>query len=141
MLRRLIGDRSGATAMEFGLIGIFVFTLLFGIFDVGRYAIVLHSLQTLADESARQEIICYSPLIAQNKPLAGCSGNPLSAASKQAIAPFLYLGGATGGAPAVSTTVVGGRHVVQASQPGFTMLMPFFPASMNGPSVAVSLPF
>ncbi len=138
VLRRLLTDRSGATAMEFGIIGIVFFSMLFGIFDLGRYAVTLHSLSVLADASARAEIICYSPNIAANNvAAAACSGDPLSTSSKQAIAPFLYLGGL---APTVQTTG-GGPHVVKASQPGFTMLMPFWPKGMNAPSTSVSLPF
>jgi hypothetical protein len=135
--------------MEFGIIGVVVFTMFFAIFDLGRYAITLHSLSMLAHESARAEIICYSPYIAANNlSAANCSGDPLSAASKQAVAPFLYLGGL---APSVCTaastsacssgTIGAGPHVVTASQPGFSMIMPFWPSTMNAPSTSISLPF
>jgi Flp pilus assembly protein TadG len=137
-LRRLRADRSGATAMEFGVIGIVVFSMLFGMFDLARYALTLHSLSVLADHSARAEIICYSPWIAANNiGGASCPGDPLSATAKQALAPFLYYGGQT---PSVATTTTAPR-VVTASQPGFTMFMPFWPAAMNAPSTNVSLPF
>jgi Flp pilus assembly protein TadG len=142
MLCLFCADRSGATAMEFGIIGILVLSVFFGMFDLGRYAITLHSLNVLADESARQEIICYSPYIAAHNVAAAvasnkCSGDPLIASNKQALAPFLYYGGLT---PTVQTAG-GGPHIVTASQPGFTMFMPFWPRAMNAPSTSVSLPF
>jgi len=136
MLKQALTDRSGATAMEFGIIGVVVFTMMFAIFDLGRYTITLHSLEMLAAESARTEIICYSPALA-GRPATTCSGDPLSVATKQTLFPFLYLGGL---APTVTTTATAPR-VVQASQPDFTMIMPFWPAAMNAPSVSTSLPF
>ena len=136
MLKQALTDRSGATAMEFGIIGVVVFTMMFAIFDLGRYAITLHSLEMLAAESARAEIICYSPALAGSAATT-CSGDPLSVATKQTLFPFLYLGGL---APTVTTTTTAPR-VVQASQPGFTMIMPFWPAAMNAPLVSTSLPF
>ena len=136
MLKQALTDRSGATAMEFGIIGVVVFTMMFAIFDLGRYAITLHSLEMLAAESARTQIICYSPALA-GRPATTCSGDPLSVATKQTLFPFLYLGGL---APTVTTTAAAPR-VVQASQTGFTMIMPFWPAAMNAPSVSTSLPF
>ena len=136
MLKQALTDRSGATAMEFGIIGVVVFTMMFAIFDLGRYTITLHSLEMLAAESARTEIICYSPALA-GRPATTCSGDPLSVATKQTLFPFLYLGGL---APTVTTTTTAPR-VVQASQTGFTMIMPFWPAAMNAPLVSTSLPF
>ena len=136
MMKRLLHDRSGVTAMEFGIIGFVMFMMVFAIFDLGRYAITLHSLEMLAAESARTQIICYSPALA-GRPATTCSGDPLSVATKQTLFPFLYLGGL---APTVTTTTTAPR-VVQAAQTGFTMIMPFWPAAMNAPSVSTSLPF
>jgi len=140
MLKQALTDRSGATAMEFGIIGVVVFTMMFAIFDLGRYAITLHSLAMLAAESARTQIICYSPALA-GKTAKTCSGDPLNVQAENSSArqlfPFLYLGGLT---PTVTTTTTA-PHVVQASQFGFTMIMPFWPAAMNAPSVRTSLPF
>ena len=125
--------------MEFGIIGVVVFTMMFAIFDLGRYTITLHSLEMLAAESARTEIICYSPALA-GQAARTCSGDPLdvkaSNSSARQLFPFLYLGGL---APTVTTTTTA-PHVVQASEPGFTMIMPFWPAAMNAPSVQTSLP-
>jgi hypothetical protein len=93
-------------------------------------------LEMLAAESARKEIICYSPALA-GRPATTCSGDPLPVATKQTLFPFLYLGGL---GPTVTTTTTA-PHVVQASQTGFKMIMPFWPAAMNAPSVRTSLPF
>jgi Flp pilus assembly protein TadG len=136
IIKRLLYDRSGATAMEFGIIGVLVFTMTFAIFDLGRYAITLHSLEMLAAESARAEIICYSPYLSGSTART-CSGDPLTVAAKRTLFPFLFLGGL---APTVTTTTTA-PHVVQASQTGFRMIMPFWPASMKAPSVRTSLPF
>jgi Flp pilus assembly protein TadG len=59
---KLHHDRRGTTALEFGLIGLPFLLMLLGIFDIGRYAITAHSLQTLADANARALIVnnCYS---------------------------------------------------------------------------------
>ena len=92
IIKRLLYDRSGATAMEFGIIAVMMFWMTFAIFDLGRYAITLHSLEMLAAESARAEIICYSPQLS-GSPATTCSGDPLSVATKQTLFPFLYLGG------------------------------------------------
>src|SRR5258708_38673438 len=122
--------------MEFGIIAIPMFLMMFGIFDLGRYALTLHSLGSLVDESARAEIICYSPRLATNAAV-NCSGDPLSAATKQSLVPFLYVGGLS---PTVTTTAAG-PHIITASQPNFTMIIGFLPASMNAPSASIPLPF
>jgi hypothetical protein len=128
--------------MEFGIIAFVMFMMVFAIFDLGRYAVTLHSLEMLAAESARQEIICYSRSLA-GLPARVCPGDPLNVqaanSSARQLFPFLYLGGLT---PTVTTTVNGGAHVVQASQdPKFSMIMPFWPRSMNTLVARTSLPF
>jgi Flp pilus assembly protein TadG len=131
---RLFRDRSGTTAMEFGLIAVPICLIFFAIFDLGRYALTIHSLMDIADETARRQIICYSPWIAKNN-VAGatCPSDPVT--NKTTIAPFL-----TGMTVSVATTGTG-PHVVTASVPGFTMILGFWPAGMNTASVSVSLPF
>lgn len=134
-MQRLLKNRLGTTAMEFGLIAIPICFMVFGVFDLGRYALVQHSLSTLADESARQEIICYSPYLAANN-LAGasCSGDPVS--NKLVLAPFL-----AGLSPQVSTSVNGTSRIVTASVSNFSMILRFWPSSMDTPSATVVLPF
>src|SRR5258708_3340415 len=90
MMRKL--DQRGVAALEFCLVAVALFMLLFVIFDLGRYAITMQSLRMLANAGARAIMItCYTDAaIAKTTPPA-CSGDPLpSDAAKQAVAPFLY---------------------------------------------------
>jgi hypothetical protein len=151
MMRKL--DQRGVAAFEFCLVAIPLFTLMFVIFDLGRYAITTQSLRTLASAGARAMMIgCYtpttigippsSPWSAANTSPPSCTGDPLpSDAAKQAVAPMLYT---TGGpptlsipAPAVGATAL----VVTASQPNFTMIMPVWGTALNAPSASTSVPF
>src|SRR5215471_13157770 len=78
-------DKRGVAALEFCLVAAPVFILMFAIFDLGRYAITIQSLQMLSGAGVRQ---CYI------NGLATCTTDPLpSDAAKQAVAPFLYAGG------------------------------------------------
>ena len=137
MMRKL--DQRGVAAFEFCLVAVPFFILMFAIFDFGRYAITMQSLRTLANAGARAMMIaCYSPAeIASTSP-SGCTGDYLSAAQKQAVAPFLYNGGLT---PALNTTGGAAALTVTASQPGFTMIMPIWGKTLNAPSASTSVPF
>ena len=59
MMRKL--DQRGVAAFEFCLGAVPLFTLMFAIFDLGRYAITMQSLRTLANAGARAMMInnCY----------------------------------------------------------------------------------
>ena len=129
MMRKL--DKRGVAALDFCLVAVPLFTLMFAIFDLGRYAITMQSLRMLANAGARAVMICYD---VPNKTYAGCTGDPLSNAAKQAIAPFLYSGGLT-------PQLAAGALNVTASQPGFTMLMPIWGTALNAPSASTSIPF
>jgi hypothetical protein len=138
MMRKL--DQRGIGAMEFCLVVLPLFMLMFAIFDLGRYAITMHSLRTLANAGARAIMInCYTPAAIQRTTPA-CSGDPLpSDTAKQAVAPFLYNGGLTPtlNVPATATSPI----TVTASQPGFTMIMPIWGTTLNTPSASTSVPF
>jgi hypothetical protein len=136
MMRKL--DQRGVAALEFCLVAVPLFTLMFAIFDLGRYAITMQSLRMLANAGARAVMICYD---VPNKTYAGCTGDPLpSDATKQAVAPFLYAGGLTPTlnipAPAAGATAL----TITASQPSFTMLMPIWGGAFNAPSASTSIP-
>src|SRR3954453_21914774 len=89
MMRRL--DQRGVAALEFCLVAVPLFTLMFVIFDLGRYAITMQSLRMLANAEARANMIsCYTPAAIRNTSPASCTGEYLSVVQKQAIAPFLY---------------------------------------------------
>jgi Flp pilus assembly protein TadG len=141
MMRRL--DQRGVAAFEFCLVAVAFFTLVYAIFDLGRYAITVQSLQTLANAGARATMVgtqgnaCYTDAaIAKKTPT--CSGDPLSDDAKKALAPFLYAGGLT---PTLSTTTGATAVTVTASQSGFVMLMPIWGTALNAPSASTSVPF
>lgn len=139
MRRRL--DQRGVAALEFCLIAIPLFTLIFAIFDLGRYAITLQSLRALANAGAREIMInCYTNAVIQKNAPTGCTGDPLPTnAAKQAVAPFLFNGGLTPtlNVPATASSPL----VVTASSPNFKMLMPVWGTTLNAPSVTTKIPF
>jgi Flp pilus assembly protein TadG len=137
MMRKL--DKRGVAALEFCLVAVPLFTLMFAIFDLGRYAITMQSLRALANAGARAMMIdnCYVNAEIQ-KSTPSCSGSYLSAAQMQAVAPFLYYGGLT---PTLTTAAGAAALTVTASQPGFTMLMPIWGTALNAPSASTSIPF
>jgi Flp pilus assembly protein TadG len=137
-------DQRGVAAFEFCLVAIPFFFLIFAIFDLGRYAITVQSLRALASAGARAITVgtagsaCYTDaVIAKKTPT--CSGDPLTTAQKQAIAPFLFNGGLTPtlNIPATTTSPL----TVTASQPSFTMIMPIWGTALNAPSASTSVPF
>jgi TadE-like protein len=135
MMRKL--DQRGVAALEFCLVAVPLFTLMFVIFDLGRYAITMQSLRTLASAEARGWMIqCGTPTALGIS--ASCTSDYLSAAQKQGVAPFLYAGGLT---PAVSISTGASPRTFTASQPGFAMLMPIWGAALNAPSASTSVPF
>jgi Flp pilus assembly protein TadG len=137
-MRRL--NQRGVVSFEFSLAALPFFLLLFAVFDLGRYVITMHSLWALSNAGARAMMIndCY--VNAEIKKITPtCSGNYLSAAQMQAIAPFLYSGGLT---PTLDISAAGtSPMVVTASQPNFTMLIPIWPTKLNAPSAATKVPF
>jgi Flp pilus assembly protein TadG len=138
MMRKL--DQRGVGAMEFCLVGLPLFILMFAIFDLGRYAITMQSLRALANAGARATMIqCYTPAaIARTSP-SGCTGSYMSDTDKQNAAPFLYGNG--GGTPTLNTAGGAAALTVTASQPGFNMIMPIWGTTLNTPSASTSIPF
>ncbi|MDA9410568.1 pilus assembly protein TadE [Bradyrhizobium sp. CCBAU 45384] len=138
MMRKL--DQRGIGAMEFCLVALPLFLLMFTIFDLGRYAITMQSLRALANAGARTWMIndCYvNSALSRTTPT--CTGDPLpSAAAKQAVAPMLFAGGLT---PTLSTTSGASALTVTASDPGFSMIMPIWGTALNAPSASTTLPF
>lgn len=142
MMRKL--DQRGVAAFEFCVVAAAFFTLVFTIFDLGRYAITMQSLRALANAGARATTVgasgstCYTDaVIAKTTPT--CSGDPLpSEADKKKVAPFLFAGGL---APALNVTTGAASLTVTASEPGFTMMMPIWGTSLNAPSASTKIPF
>jgi hypothetical protein len=132
-------DQRGVAALEFCLVAVPLFTLMFVIFDLGRYAITMQSLRMLANEGARAMMIddCYViPVI--NKTSPTCTGDLLpSVAAKNAVPPFSY----SGGHPPTLAVALGATALnVTASQPSFTMLVPIWGTAFNAPSASTSIP-
>jgi hypothetical protein len=139
MMRKL--DNRGVAAFELILVFVPLFTLMFTIFDLGRYAITMQSLRTLASAGARAVMIsCYTPAMVQSpqQSPAGCTGDPLSLTAKQNAAPFLYFGRLT---PTLTVGASTSTLTVTASQAGFTMLMPIWGTALNAPSASTKIPF
>jgi Flp pilus assembly protein TadG len=138
MMKKL--DQRGVAALEFCLVAVPLFTLMFAIFDLGRYAITMQSLRMLANAEARANMInCYTPAVIGNTSPSSCTGDYLSVAQKQTVAPFLYGASLT---PTVNTAAGTGALTVTASQPGFTMIMRhIWPTAFNAPSASTSIPF
>jgi Flp pilus assembly protein TadG len=140
MMRKL--DRRGVATLEFCFVAVLLFTLMFVIFDLGRYAITMQSLRMLANAEARAMMINNCYVNAEiNKTTPACSGDYLSLTQKKAVAPFLYGAGLT---PTVNipTPGVGATTLtVTVGQPAFTMLVPLWGTALNAPSASTSVPF
>jgi hypothetical protein len=135
VMRKL--DQRGTAAWEFILVFVPLFTLIFVIFDLGRYAITAQSLRALANAEARAAmIVCYGPAKIQGL-TPSCSGDYMSATQKRNAAPFLYFGDLS---PTAGVTTSGSAMTVTASQPGFAMIMPIWGTALNKPSVSTSVP-
>ena len=136
-------DQRGVAAFEFCVVAAAFFTLVFAIFDLGRYAITMQSLRKLANAEARAMMIqCYTPavtgIIANTSP-SSCTGSYLTATQMQNLAPFLFAGGLS---PTVSIKVQGSALLVTANQTNFTMLTPIiWPAAFSNPSASTQVPF
>lgn len=131
-------DQRGIGAMEFCLVAVPLFILMFTIFDLGRYAITMQSLRTLANAGARTWMIndCFVNS-ALSKTTPTCSGDPLpAAADKKAVAPM--LGGLS---PTLNTTAGASVLTVTASVSSFKMLMPIWGTTLNAPSASTTIPF
>ena len=142
MMRKL--NRRGGAGLEFCLVAVPLFTLMFLIFDLARYAITAQSLHVLADAAARGIMInCYTNNAVQQQWSSigtNCASNPLSTTQMKAVAPFLYLGGLT---PTLSVTNSSSTSAltVTASQTGFAMIMPIWGNKLNAPSASTSIPY
>jgi Flp pilus assembly protein TadG len=129
MMRKL--DQRGVAALEFCIIAVPLFFLMFAVFDLGRYVITMQSLRALANAGARAVMLTYD---ATSNTYTGCTGDPLpSRPAKEAVAPFLYFGGY---APELA---VGALTVTASSN--FKMQLPIWGTAFNAPSAASSIPF
>jgi Flp pilus assembly protein TadG len=133
-------NRRGTAALEFALVAVPLFTSMFIIFDLGRYAITMQSLHALANAEARAIMIsvCYTTAVTSKASPSGCTSDQMLTADKKAVAPFLYAGGLT---PTVSISASANTMTIRVAQRAFTMMMPIWGATLNAPSVSTSIPF
>ena len=139
-----LGKR-GTSAFEFCIIGWIFLTLLFLVFDLGRYLIVVQSLRSFAGTAARDVIInCYTgadidPTNSGYATPSACTGYTPDV-SKLNVPPFLTAGGLT---PIILTPVVVGSSLkITVTLHGFTMLLPIWWTTLTlPPSASVSIPF
>ena len=122
-------DQRGYASLEFSLVAVPFFILMFVIFDFGRYAITVQSLRKLANVGAREIILSYDPT---NNTYTGCTGDLLpSVVAKGAVPPFL-----NGQSPSL---VAGGTTVTASAN--FPNMIPIWGTALNTPSVSVAIPF
>src|SRR6185369_18083088 len=94
MMKKL--DQRGMATLEFCVVAVMFFTVVFTIIDLARYAITVQSLRALAEAGARAAMMndCYMNAALKVVSAPTCSGDPLpSTTDKQAAAPFLFGGG------------------------------------------------
>src|SRR4051812_2419834 len=94
VMRKL--DQRGVAAFEFILVCVPLFTLMFAIFDIGRYAITMQSLRALVSAGARAVMIKgYRPDVLQNQSPSGCAAIDayFPDATRINAAPFRFAGG------------------------------------------------
>ena len=130
-------DQRGMAAFEFCLVAVPLFTLMFAIFDLGRYAITMQSLRTLANAGARHWMIdnCFVNSAMTNT-TPTCSGDPLpSLDAKKAVAPML------GGLSPTLSTSTGANALTVTASASFSMLMPIWGTTLNNPSASTTVPF
>lgn len=120
---------SGATALEFAIVGVVFFTIFFAVFDWGRYLFTLSSVRTLAGQLARATIVnCGNSSTQCTLPTANIS-------AAEATVPLLISGDITlnpapyQSAPNSTTGIY--TVYVSVSYP-FTFILPVLSA-MNGP--------
>jgi hypothetical protein len=118
--------------------------IIFGMFDVARYALILYSVNSLAHDAMRQQIICYSPLIAKTLKTVTCPSDPLSTDQKKIVAPALFWGDLQ--VQPITTDPIDGTtpqpRVVTAKVSGFKAAVPLLPIPYPDTlTVTVSLPF
>ncbi|UWU74044.1 pilus assembly protein [Bradyrhizobium huanghuaihaiense] len=133
-------DQRGVAAFEFCIVAVAIFTLIYAIFDLGRYAIAMQSLRSLAGAGARAAMInkCYTDAALKKTTTVTCSGDYTTDAQKRALVPFLY---ANNLAPTVTTVTGTSAVTVTASLQGFSMMFPtIWGSGFTNPSASTQIP-
>jgi Flp pilus assembly protein TadG len=130
--------RAGSTSLEFALVSVLLFTLMFGITDLARYFLAWHGLNTISSEAARVALTYH---YANNSNWTFSCGAPTSgmAATVAAAAPFLKPDTLT---LCVSPATAGGITTVSvtASYP-FSFMMPGLSAANGTLSARTAISF
>ncbi|WP_249130224.1 TadE/TadG family type IV pilus assembly protein [Bradyrhizobium sp. AUGA SZCCT0283] len=135
-MRRL--DQRGSVAFEFCLVAVFFFTFVFAIFDLGRYAITMQLLRSLASEGARATIIqCYTPQVTQNASPSSCT----DVSSYYTSTYLTSVSDIAGITPTLSGSVSGSVLTITATLPGFAMMTPLWSGLNSTPTASTSIPF
>jgi Flp pilus assembly protein TadG len=142
----LLKDRSGAAAVEFGLVALPFFMLMIGTFDLGVYALFKHSAGTLSAAGSRQVIIQAGTSIANaTNPVAlsaaistACTNAVVSTvlSSGGQHAPALFLGT---GAVLLTASVEGNECRVTA-QKNYSPVLPIWGGVLNNPTQRTNTP-
>jgi Flp pilus assembly protein TadG len=141
---RKLGNRGSAT-VEFILVAVPLFTLMFVIFDLARYALTMQSLQTLADVGARTLMInCYNGQAISSSPnYSSCASSSYLPSTPttlmQTLAPFVFHNGVS--PPRLQLTAGANSLTVTATQSNFKMLVPLWGTTLNAPSASTTIPF
>jgi Flp pilus assembly protein TadG len=135
-------DQRGAAALEFCIVAMTIFALIFGTFDLGRYAITMQSLRSLAGLGARAAMIddCYMNAVLKITTTPTCSGDYTTDAQKRALVPYLY---ANSGSPTVTTVTdtASSTITVTASASFTTSFRSIWGSTFDSPSATVKIPF
>jgi Flp pilus assembly protein TadG len=141
-MMKVLNER-GVAAFEFCLIAVPIFMFILAMFDLGRYAITIQSLNVLANAQARAIMIgCYTNAKVQSTSPSACTSDPLTDTQKKALAPYLY-GAGQKPTTLISSANSGTSPLTVTTSKSFTMLMPIWGWPSGGKIVSASttLPF
>src|SRR4051812_30441168 len=131
MPARVLSDRSGAVAVEFGIIGLVFFILLLGAVDLGRYQITLQSLRDISAGASRVALLDRGQ-VASVVGAGGSATNKSDTALKAAVTsptnltPFLPPASLTI-VTSEPTSLTGVRTITVTATYPFSFLAPLLP--------------
>lgn len=134
-------DERGMAALEFCMVVVPLFVLMFAIFDLGRYAITRQSLNTLANTGARKLMIaCYTPAVTANSSPSGCTDidSYFSSTDRSNAAPYLY---GTGSPTVTLTATSASSALTVTASVSFSAMVPIWGSALDAPSASTAIPF
>ena len=148
-LARLLADRRGVTAVEFGFVGLVFFTMLLGAVDLGRFQITQQSLRSIAAEAARVALIAADKALAANPtgtPANACVTLPSGASLRTSVTtptnltPFLAPGSLTL-APSCVVSASGVRTVTVTASYPFQFVAPLLSVGLASLTTSAALSY